>query len=428
MNGAVQQNGNGGIGLGDFDLTNIFGIGAAFKKPKAPFNPRDIPSLDVVSLQQLATVQARIDAAIEAGGSPSQADLTQIQTITAFRTSQANRFVEQLRLFPEAFQSIGIAIGTTPQQALAQFSENLAIILDSRFAETIAPADLALVRSIISLFTLGLGTQAPITTGPGAPTPTTRFPVATAGTGARGIATRLPAPSQQADPAPSGQTAEQGAVATFLNCLSSAFGPASTTRGALQNILSPRFFQTILSAIIPGGRAMPFVATSSPAATTQGFDFGGFLGGAIDIAKRFLGPTVGPGTPFPTNVPTAGFPLLAPAARAIAPFARSLLPAVPAFGGGVVGGLVENFFDFGGAGTLDESAAFTDPVPGSCRPKMHVKKNPCTGKGVWFVPRGRPLVFSGDLSAAKRLDRVAKTLDKARPRRRHHHHTKRRPR
>lgn len=165
---------------------------------------------------------------------------------------------------------------------------------------------------------------------------------------------------------------------------------------------------------------MPFVVTPSGGATTSGFGFGDFFGGIIDIGKRFLSPTVGPGTPFQGT--PAAFPLI-PAARALIPAARSLLPAIPAFGGGVVGGLFEDFLGrTGGASTLDEAAAFTDPVPGSCRPKMHVKTNPCTGKGTWFVPRGRPLVFSGDLSAAKRLDRVAKTLDKARPRRRHHHH------
>lgn len=188
-----------------------------------------------------------------------------------------------------------------------------------------------------------------------------------------------------------------------------------------------RFIQCLMGSLLPsaqGGQSMPFITTPGPQAQSGGFDFGGFLGGAVDIARRFLGPTVGPGTAFPGTPRQAGFPLLAPLARA----GSRLLPALPAFGGGVVGGVIEDFFDFGGAGTLDESAAFTDPIPGSCRPKSHVKTNPCSGKKVWFVPRGRPLVFSGDMSACKRVDRVAKRLDKARPKRRHHHHTKRRPR
>ena len=188
-----------------------------------------------------------------------------------------------------------------------------------------------------------------------------------------------------------------------------------------------RFIQCLAGSLLPsspGGRRMPFQITPGPQASAGGFDFGGFLGGAADIARRFLGPTVGPGTAFPGTPRQAGFPLLAPLARA----GSRLLPALPAFGGGVVGGVIEDFFDFGGAGTLDESAAFTDPIPGACRPKAHVKTNPCSGKKVWFVPRGRPLVFSGDMSACKRVDRVAKRLDKARPKRRHHHHTKHRPR
>lgn len=162
---------------------------------------------------------------------------------------------------------------------------------------------------------------------------------------------------------------------------------------------------------------MPFLTSPGPQASSGGFDFGGFLGGAIDIAKRFLGPTVGPGTAFP-QPQQAAFPLL----PAISRFGSRLLPALPAFGGGVVGGAVEDFFKFGGAADFEEGAAFTDPIPGKCRPKAHVKTNPCTGKDVWFTPRGKPLVFSGDMAACRRVDRVAKRLDKARPKRRHHHH------
>lgn len=168
---------------------------------------------------------------------------------------------------------------------------------------------------------------------------------------------------------------------------------------------------------------MPQVITPGPQASAGGFDFGGFLGDAAAIARRFLAPTVGPGTAFP-GAQQASF----------APFVARALPAVrralPAIGAGFAGSGLEEFFfgGNGGAGTLDETAAFTDPIPGSCRPKAHVKTNPCTGKGTWFVPRGRPLVFSGDMSACKRVDRVAKRLDKARPKRRAHHHTKHRPR
>jgi hypothetical protein len=159
---------------------------------------------------------------------------------------------------------------------------------------------------------------------------------------------------------------------------------------------------------------MPFVTTPGPQASAGGFDFGGFLQSGINLASSLFSKPQAPASRFPGLQQTA-FPL----APLLGAAGRALIPTGAGFTGGL---LSQGFFGDGGASDLDESAAFTDPVPGRCRPKAHVKTNPCTGKGIWFVPRGRPLVFSGDLSAARRLDRVAKTLDKARPKRRHHHH------
>lgn len=164
---------------------------------------------------------------------------------------------------------------------------------------------------------------------------------------------------------------------------------------------------------------MPFVVTPS----NSGGGFGGFFDDVLDFGKQALGnffspdrrAQLQPGINAPVQ---AGFPIVPFVGRA----AKTILPAL---GIGAVGGELADAFQrlisSGGAGTLDEGAAFTDPVPGSCRPKAHVKLNPCTGKGIWFVPRGRPLVFSGDLSACKRVNRVAKTLTKAMPARRHSH-------
>jgi hypothetical protein len=161
---------------------------------------------------------------------------------------------------------------------------------------------------------------------------------------------------------------------------------------------------------------MPFQITPSPQASSGGFDFGGFLGDVAGIARSIFSPPQAPAQRFPGLQPAGFTSLIGPAVRA---GSRALAPVFAGAAGGAIG---QGFFDFGGAATLDESAAFTDPIPGSCRPKAHVKTNPCTGKAVWFTPRGRPLVFSGDMSACKRVDRVAKRLDKARPKRRHHHH------
>ncbi|HEU01330.1 MAG TPA: hypothetical protein ENH89_13480 [Aurantimonas coralicida] len=199
-------------------------------------------------------------------------------------------------------------------------------------------------------------------------------------------------------------------------------GPA---RGPTAGGFNPAIFlKCLIQSLLPiqtGGQRMPFQISPGPQASSGGFDFGGFLQSGLNLATSIFSKPQAPAQRFPELQQTA-FPLL--------PAARALLPSLGAgaVGGSFGQGLADFFFQTGGAADLDEAAAFTDPVPGRCRPKAHVKTNPCTGKGIWFVPRGRPLVFSGDLSAARRLDRVAKTLDKARPKRRHHHHTKRRPR
>lgn len=430
----MSDTGSGGFGIPVGGLIGGFAEAISnISGGKQPFDPADLPRLDTVSAQQQIDVEARIDAAIEAGGTPSQSDLTLQQALADFRLRNAIQFVENLRLVPASFQSIGIPIGQTPQQALEAFKFGLQIRDEdaARGVRPWAPGDREIVLGVIALLTAGIGAQGPINITRGeVPPQLARFiPGATGGTGARRSTAPVPAPSAQTAPAPPAPTAAAGAVSTFLNCLASAFGPGATTPRALQSILSPRFFQTILSAIFPppqpGGQRMPFVTTPGFATTTGTFDFGGFGGiieSGLNLARNIFAPsaTVQPLNQFVPQQAGLGGLIIPTLSKA-----RSLLPA---FGAGIAGSVAEGFFTNGGAATQDITAAFTDPQPGACRPKAHVKTNPCTGKGVWFVPRGRPLVFSGDLSACKRVDRVAKRLEKGRPKRRHHHHTKRRPR
>lgn len=201
----------------------------------------------------------------------------------------------------------------------------------------------------------------------------------------------------------------------------------SGTRGGQRTLakFSSPIFNPAPLPTIGGTSTMPFVVTPSGGG---GGGFGGFLGDIIDVGRRALGDFFSPERRADINQPRqpqqAGFPLvpfIQPALRA----GRALLPGI---GLGAIGGeaadAFQRFINSGGAGSLDETAAFTDAIPGSCRPKAHVKVNPCTGKGVWFTPRGRPLVFSGDLSACKRVDRVTKRLTKAMPRKHHHHATR----
>lgn len=182
---------------------------------------------------------------------------------------------------------------------------------------------------------------------------------------------------------------------------------------------------------------MPFTVTAGPQGTTGGLDFGGFSGllqsvitAGGQIGSALLGGGSGPG--FDPRFQQAGFPLVAPALGGVARLGSRLFPSLPAIGGGIVGGEIadafQNLFRSGGASTQDDTAAFTDPVPGACRPKAHLKVNPCTGKEVWFSPRGRPMLFSGDLATCKRVARVNKRVQKAMPSKHHHHRTSHRKR
>jgi len=211
---------------------------------------------------------------------------------------------------------------------------------------------------------------------------------------------------------------------------------APTSRGqkAIARFSSPIFNPAPLPAPGIGGTStMPFLVT--PAASEPS-TFGGFgdvinslvrAGGQIGSAllggngrdrdldiRRATGSNIRQASLVPSAV-----------GGALGPALRGLLPSLGGVGAGAVGGELadafQNLFTSGGASTLDDTAAFTDAVPGSCRPKAHVKVNPCTGKGVWFSPRGRALLFSGDLATCKRVARVNKRVQKAMPPKHHHH-------
>lgn len=324
-----------------------------------PADPLAIPRMDFVSAQEQHAVELRINKALISGDQPSAADLAELQAIKDFRTAQERIFQQQQAQFPARFAAFKIPFGTA----------------------------VANVLRIIGV---------PLPGDPGGATgrvPST-LPRQVGGGGGGSLPTSRPPPSAGAARGPTGPTSGGFDPATFIKCL-------------IQSLLPIQF----------GGRQMPFVATSSFAPQTGSFDFGGFGGllqSGLNLASNIFSRPQAPATRFP-ELSRTGFPL----APLIGAAGRALLPVGAGFTGGA---LSSGFFGDGGAADLDETAAFSDPIPGRCRPKAHVKVNPCTGKGVWFTPRGKPLVFSGDMSACRRVDRVAKRLDKARPKRRHHHH------
>lgn len=380
-NGEQQQtNGGPGVFSNIENLSFISGVSSLIKgRPKQVFTGLEIPSLDIVSARDQKVVQTRIDAAIAAGNEPTAADLAALKTIKEFRASQAALFQRQQELFPDKFQ--GVPLGTTIPEFLRLFA-----IATGRLEELTA-----FFSDLPEFF--GFGPPSPAGP-PGIPTPPGargRDPGFSPTGGARGTTPRATPASRGLD------------AAKFIACLMQSLLPSRT-----------------------GGKTMPFVTTPGFAPTTGSLDFGSFGGilqSGLQLARNIFAPSA-------SVQPING--------RQFDPVTGSFLPAVvrnlprvarqlPGFAGGVIGGeLAERAFGslFGGADDLDESASFTDPIPGKCRPKAHVKTNPCTGKGVWFTPRGKPLVFSGDMAACKRVDRVAKRLEKARPKRRHHHHAR----
>lgn len=177
----------------------------------------------------------------------------------------------------------------------------------------------------------------------------------------------------------------------------------------------------------PPGEVSRMAFVVRPAASDPGA-FGGFgdlLRGAIDVGGRKLSELFAPRREverLPGLQQASFLPILPGAARELG---RRLPQIGGAIGLGAAGGEIADAFQrllaSGGAGTGDDSAAFTDAIPGSCRPKAHVKVNPCTGKETWFSPRGRAMLFSGDLATCKRVARVNKRVQKAMPGKHHHH-------
>lgn len=212
------------------------------------------------------------------------------------------------------------------------------------------------------------------------------------------------------------------AAGTTLAQLVQLLSGTSQGQRIIAKFASPLFAPPPLESIT-GGIKVPFTVTPSFQSSTGPLDFGGFgdiVGSLIKAGGQIGSALLAPKQP---QFQQATFPLV-PFGGALG---RALLPTLPQIGGGIIGGefadAFQNLFTraTGGAATQDDTAAFTDPIPGSCRPKAHVKVNPCTGKGTWFTPRGRPLVFSGDLAACKRVDRVSRRLNKALPLRKHGH-------
>jgi hypothetical protein len=147
---------------------------------------------------------------------------------------------------------------------------------------------------------------------------------------------------------------------------------------------------------VPGmeGFYVPYLTIPTPGGVGGGalsgtFDWGSVGQGIAAIIQAFKG---GQAQAMPGGAPFS------------MPIPGSLnLPSIfaPSFGG-VVGG---------SSTTAPAGCPSGSPFSGGgmvARPSTFFVPNPVTGKLTWFKPAGQPLLWSGDLSAAKRVRRVAR--------------------
>ncbi len=156
---------------------------------------------------------------------------------------------------------------------------------------------------------------------------------------------------------------------------------------------------------------------------------------------QFPGPVVGPATPFGVqNFPTVRQPTATLSSRG------GFLPGVPGFGfpaptpfGGqqmpafvtdrlAAGGVVPAAFDIPGfdlrnpfvaqgAGANTCAPMFRPTVSSISPAPLVMVPNPLTGAPTFFKHAGKPILFSGDLRAAKMVNRLARRARRASPRR-----------
>lgn len=149
-------------------------------------------------------------------------------------------------------------------------------------------------------------------------------------------------------------------------------------------------------------------------------------GGAV---TRFPGPVTGPTVPF---FQRPQFPPAGPSRQPFAPGGVVRMPQfqtqIPGFqtaafslpGQGGNGGFGLPFIDIVGQGGGATLAGLTSPFRATmagAAPQAHVQANPVTGKTTWFKPAGRPILWSGDLTACRRVGKIATRARRSRGKR-----------
>jgi hypothetical protein len=97
---------------------------------------------------------------------------------------------------------------------------------------------------------------------------------------------------------------------------------------------------------------------------------------------------------------------------AFGPLLGMAVKQLPGMAGGLLAG--ELFESMTSGPAAGGATPMFKPTATSARPMFFRVPNPVTGQDVWFRPAGRPILWSGDLSACKRVKKVARRASRKR--------------
>lgn len=127
----------------------------------------------------------------------------------------------------------------------------------------------------------------------------------------------------------------------------------------------------------------------------------------------------------PGLAPTGPFPTGAPTQASFAPSGVVPMPQFQATRAGFqqavsLPSLDVPFLDIvgqGGGATLSRLTSPFVPTMAGARAQPFISPNPVTGALTWFKPAGKPILWSGDLTACRRVGRIAMRARRARGKR-----------
>lgn len=172
------------------------------------------------------------------------------------------------------------------------------------------------------------------------------------------------------------------------------------------------------TGVIPQIQPSPIITSRGPGAGPLGVPRGTVLPGGF-VTQFPQIPRVNPLLARQQGVSPVGFPTSQPTAFPTSPAGVVQMPSFQSTRGGFqTAGLSLPstspfdlpFIDIVGQGGGNQLARLTSPfVPtmAGARAQPFIASNPVTGASTWFKPAGRPILWSGDLTACKRVGKIA---------------------